>query len=271
MKSIKRWPVRSGDPQNSFRFFPILLGFIIVAASIVVGTIATVETGVEASPAPTAIQTPTPSPSPTPNATPSPTPNASPTPTPNPSPNPSPSPNPTPIPSPTPGGEIRLRARLAGASINGMTPTAEVEFRVEGNDRRFEVEVENVNLPAGTRINVLVDNAVAGTIVLNNQFEGELRLRTDNGQAVPQVTSRSQIVIATQSGMTIVAGTFSPSPLPSPTPNATPAPSPSPTPNPSPSPSPNPTPSPSPSPNPSPFRQAKRGFKRVLRAWQSTI
>ncbi len=122
-----------------------------------------------------------------------------------------------------------------------MTPTAEVEFSSEGNEQRFEVEVENVNLPAGTRLNVLVDNARAGTIVLDNQFEGELRLRTDDGQTVPQVTSRSQIVIATQTGTTIVAGTFSPSPLPSPTPNPSPGPNPSPSPSPSPNPSPNPS------------------------------
>ena len=126
-----------------------------------------------------------------------------------------------------------------------MTPSAEVEFREEADgSRRFEVKLEGVNLPAGSVLSVLVDNVVAGTIRLEGDGEGELRLRTDDGQTVPPMNLRTRVVIADASGATVLAGSFSNLPLP----GASPTPSPSPGPSPSPSPSPGPSPSPSPSP-----------------------
>lgn len=159
-----------------------------------------------------------PSPSPTPTASPSPTPNASPSPTPNATP-------------------FEIEADLTGAPINGITPKGDAEFEVELNgNREFRVRVENVNLPSGTVLDVLVDGVKVGTITLIGVFErSELLLKSERGQAIPQINTRTRVVVATQSGMTIVAGSFSNippiNPNPTPTPSPSPSPSPSPTPN----------------------------------------
>ncbi|HEX8476007.1 MAG TPA: hypothetical protein VF666_18555 [Pyrinomonadaceae bacterium] len=170
-----------------------------------------------ATPSPTPIATPSPSPSPTPGATPSPSPTPGATPSPSPTPGATPSPSPSPSPSPV-GNDVRIRAELVGAPFNGQSPRAEVEYRAEGGERRLEIEVENVNLPSGTLLNVLVDNVQIGTIRLEGGGKGELELRTDNGQFVPLVNSRSRVVIATQGGVTLVAGAFAPTFLPNPSP-----------------------------------------------------
>src|SRR5262245_60576022 len=65
---------------------------------------------------------------------------------------------------------INVEANLVGAAINGITPRGEAEFVVKANgDRKFEVEVENVNLPNGTVLNILVDGTNIGTLTLFNQ------------------------------------------------------------------------------------------------------
>ena len=57
----------------------------------------------------------------------------------------------------------------------------------ESNERRLKVEVEKVNRPAGTILNVLVNNLKIGELTLNSGMEAEFALRTDKGQPVPNV------------------------------------------------------------------------------------
>ncbi|MCA1591346.1 MAG: DUF4214 domain-containing protein [Acidobacteria bacterium] len=147
---------------------------------------------------------------PTPTATPSPTPGATPTPTPA-------------------GGEVEVEADLAGAILNGILPRGEAQFEIEAGGREFRVRVEDVNLPAGTVLNVLVDNARVGSLTLDNQMRGELRLKTENGQTVPPINSRTRVVVTNQAGATIIAGSFSNIPQPVPNPGPAPMPTPGPT------------------------------------------
>jgi hypothetical protein len=162
-----------------------------------------------ATPTPTASPTATPSATPTPGATPSPT------------------PTPGATPSPTPVMN-EFEAKLSGATINGVTPKGEAEFEIEGANREFKVRIENVNLPSGTALDVLVDSAKVGTItVAPSLLRSELVLKTENGQTVPQINSRTRVVVADLSGATIVAGSFSNIP-----PQTTPNPNPTPTPGP---------------------------------------
>ena len=125
--------------------------------------------------------------------------------------------------------EMEAQARLAGAAINGVTPEGEADFRsrVDGR-RRFKVEVEDVNLPAGTLLNVLVDNVKVGTLTINDQFSGELELDSNNGQVIPTVNSGTKVMVTDQTGSVIVAGDFpaTPTPTPTPTPGASPIPTP---------------------------------------------
>ncbi len=221
------------------------------------------------SPSGTPNGTPSPSPSGTPNGTPSPSPSVSPTgtptgtPSPSPSPSgtpngtPSPSPSVSPSPSPSPGNSGNLFAGLSGPTLNGVVPTGFGEYEIHSSRVELEVRVDRVALPQGTALVVVVDGTQAGTMFLEDDGEARLRLRSDNGQTVPNVVSGSTIAVR-NGGSTILTGTFmgftatpSPSPSPSGTPNGTPSPSPSGTPGATPSPSPSPSPSASPSPSPS--------------------
>jgi hypothetical protein len=146
---------------------------------------------------------------PPPGASPSPTPTPGATPSPTPTPGATPSPTPTPTPSPDPNGEIRLESRLAGAAINGLLPKGHAKFRSRANGRRdLNVEVEKVNLPAGTVLDVLVDNANVGQITLSSMLETELELESEHGAIVPNVTTTSTVVVTDAQGKTILSGVF---------------------------------------------------------------
>ena len=117
-------------------------------------------------------------------------------------------PNPNPTPTPVPGSEVRIEARLAGAAINGLTPTGHAQFRVRNGNRNFEVEVEKVNLPAGTVLNVSVDGAKVGELVISSTLENEFELESERGQVVPDITAASAVVVTNAQGQTILSGVF---------------------------------------------------------------
>ena len=122
---------------------------------------------------------------------------------------PPPGATPSPTPSPDPNGEIRLEARLAGAAIGGLLPKGDAKFRSRADGQLdLNVEVEKVNLPAGTVLDVLIDNGNIGQITLNSTLEGELELETEHGDKVPGITTASTVVVADRQGKTILSGVF---------------------------------------------------------------
>ncbi|HEX8070823.1 MAG TPA: hypothetical protein VF546_12780 [Pyrinomonadaceae bacterium] len=150
--------------------------------------------------------------------------------TPTPTPTATPTPNATPTPTPVPGAVTNVEIDLVGAAINGVTPRgeAELERRADGS-REFEVKVRNVNLPAGTRLNVLVDGAKVGELTLTALRDGELEFDTRDGQTLPPVVNGTTVTVTDQAGRTVVAGVFTqtaPPPGPTATPTPTPAPQP---------------------------------------------
>jgi hypothetical protein len=121
---------------------------------------------------------------------------------------PVPNPGPAPMPTPAPNGETRIEARLAGAAINGLTPTGVAKFRTRDGNRNFEVEVEHVNLATGTILNVFVDGVKVGTLTIASTLENEFELETEHGQSVPNITTASTVVVSNTQGQTIVSGVF---------------------------------------------------------------
>ena len=105
------------------------------------------------------------------------------------------------------GSDLRITAKLAGASINGMVPKGIGEFRSRAGSSQLKVQVENVNL-AGATLNVLIDNAKVGELTISALLAGQMQLNTRDGEAVPPIGSGSTCVVTDQSGATIVAGTF---------------------------------------------------------------
>ena len=104
----------------------------------------------------------------------------------------------------------RLKTKLAGGAIQGKTPEGSAEFRTDAKNRsEFKVEVENVNLPAGTVLDVTVgaSSTLAGHITLNKFGEGELELRSQDGDTVPSVAAHDTVTVS-NAGSAILSGTF---------------------------------------------------------------
>ncbi|MDQ3820005.1 MAG: DUF4214 domain-containing protein [Acidobacteriota bacterium] len=122
------------------------------------------------------------------------------------------------------GGDVVNQINLSGPAINNLTPkgVAELRTRADGT-QEFKVEAEDVNLPAGTVLNVLVNGTSVGSLTIDSFREGELELESENGQMIPKISAGSTVAVKSQAGTTIVSGTFSsvsqpPTPTPTPTP-----------------------------------------------------
>jgi hypothetical protein len=238
--------------------------------AILSGSFGTVTATPSPSGSPNGSPSPSVSPSGSPNGSPSPSvsPSASPTGSPNGSPSPSVSPTasitpnpPTPTPtvsvsptvSPSPTGSPNggdLFAGLSGATVNGVLPSGFAQFELHSSRIELEVRVFQVNVANGTPLTVTVNGNGVGQIFISGG-EGRLRLRSDNGQNVPQVTPGSTVAIL-NGGATILSGVFggaTGSPSPSVSPSASPSVSPTVSPTVSPSPGVSPSPSPSASPS----------------------
>ncbi len=105
--------------------------------------------------------------------------------------------------------EVRLRTALAGGATAGLTPSGHAEFRAIATQgrARLNVEVEDVNLPAGTSVDVLVDGAKVGSITISGApiRGGELELNSQDGQSVPNVKPGA-VVVVKNGTMAILSG-----------------------------------------------------------------
>lgn len=122
-------------------------------------------------------------------------------------------------------GETRVRTPLAGGAVNGLQPSGKADFRVRGAGSRLNVEIEDVNLPPGSVVDVFVGNQRIGTITVGPppMRGGELELNTNDGATVPAIRPGDQITIRTAAQGVLVTGvvqTFSFSEVP-PVPPAT--------------------------------------------------
>jgi len=106
-------------------------------------------------------------------------------------------------------GELRMRTALTGGAISGLTPSGRADYRAAASQGRadFSVEVQDVNLPAGTALDVTVDGAAAGTITVSAApiRGGELDLNTQDGDVVPAVKAGS-VVVVSNAGAAILSG-----------------------------------------------------------------
>ena len=108
--------------------------------------------------------------------------------------------------------ETRLRTLLAGSALQGKTPEGHADFRSDARGRiRLNVEVEYVNLPAGTVLTVSVQEeqvvTSVGTIKLSAFGGGELELNSEDGEAVPAVKKGDMVTVG-NGGKRILAGVF---------------------------------------------------------------
>jgi hypothetical protein len=105
----------------------------------------------------------------------------------------------------------RSRSALTGAPLSGQTPNGHADFRSDSgkNRTRLNVEVEDVNLPAGTKLDVVLDHAgtrtKVGQITLDAFHSGELELNSEDGDLVPAV-KKGDIVIVMNATSAILTG-----------------------------------------------------------------
>ena len=114
-------------------------------------------------------------------------------------------------PSPATAGDDEQRTiiRLTGPAIGGILPKGKAVFRVRPsrNRTKFKVQVEQVNLPNGTMLNVEVDDTSYGSIALALQ-RGELELSSNDGEVVPPIAAGSHVAVRLQDGTLILSGNF---------------------------------------------------------------
>lgn len=109
--------------------------------------------------------------------------------------------------------EVRLRTALAGGAIAGMVPSGSADFRMEAarNRSRLNVEVEHVNLPAGTVLSVSITDAgtvtMVGKITLNAAGFGELELNSQDGDKVPAIVKGDMVTVMNGTAV-ILTGVF---------------------------------------------------------------
>lgn len=161
---------------------------------------------------------------------PAPGPSASPSVSPTASPSVSPTVGPSPSPTASPN-EVAFFAALTGGTVNGVLPMGFAQLEIHSSRIELEVRVRQVALPIGSMLTVFVDGNSVGFMFLESGGEGRLRLRTDDGQAVPNISAGSTIQIKSGEA-TVLSGVFSavtgPAPGPSPSPSMSPNPTPSP-------------------------------------------
>lgn len=110
--------------------------------------------------------------------------------------------------------EVRMRATLTGPAIGGVKPEGNADFRSDSQRgrTRLNVEVEHVNMPAGTVLTVAVHQGTVtttiGTIKLSALGEGELELNSQDGDVVPVVITGTMVTVKNPAGTTILAGVF---------------------------------------------------------------
>ena len=105
------------------------------------------------------------------------------------------------------GSGTQLRATLHGsAAFPGADGKA--RFRDLGGEQELEVEVEDANRLAGTRLRALAGGKQVGTLRINRFGIGSLNLNSDQGDTVPAVKAGTRVRVRTAGGTLVVSGSF---------------------------------------------------------------
>jgi hypothetical protein len=102
---------------------------------------------------------------------------------------------------------FRIQAAIAGLGAFSAA-RGDARFEDRGNQRLFRLGVQNVNLPSGTVLDVVVGGVRLGSMSLVNGA-GRLDLDTKNGDQVPLLLFGSLVEVNTGSGVPIASGRFS--------------------------------------------------------------
>jgi hypothetical protein len=96
----------------------------------------------------------------------------------------------------------QMSANLTGTATAGTTPRGTAKYKETGKDR-LQVDVRSVNLPAGTNLDVMINDTNVGSIALPRNGNGQLKVDA------PTVTVADGATIVVRNGTAdVMAGTF---------------------------------------------------------------
>lgn len=93
-------------------------------------------------------------------------------------------------------------------ALRGEGGSGSVRFRDRGRDARLEIELEHLNLAAGTVLKIEIDGQVVGSLVTGNGRTSRVELRARHGQALPAIGPGSVIVVVGPNGVVLLRGKF---------------------------------------------------------------
>lgn len=103
-------------------------------------------------------------------------------------------------------GTVRQIALKGSAQFPNAKGAA--KYKVDGAEREFQVEVENIKSLAGKRLYVYVNGVRAGSFLVTSLGTGRMNRNTIRGQAVPMIVTGSKVRIKTGSGALVAYGQF---------------------------------------------------------------
>jgi hypothetical protein len=98
-------------------------------------------------------------------------------------------------------GDVRIA--LAGPGGKGSA-----RFRNRGGVREFQVETENLRVPAGTILRVAVNGQLVGAMTVSPLHRARLNLSTQLGQAVPVIGAGSMVSVLAPNGAVLMSRRF---------------------------------------------------------------
>lgn len=103
------------------------------------------------------------------------------------------------------GTKTRI-ALTAGA--NYPKAKGKAVYKVNGAEREFQVEVENIKKLAGQSVTILVNGAQVGSATVNALGEARLELNTNLGNTVPSIKTGDKVQVKSAAGKLIASGNF---------------------------------------------------------------
>ena len=103
---------------------------------------------------------------------------------------------------------VAVRTATLAAPSGTVNPHGEATWELyQSGNRELEVEVEDLNLPQGTVLTSFINGNNVGSAAVDDRGRSRLRLKTEDGQAVPVVNDGSTCEV--RNGATlIVSGIF---------------------------------------------------------------
>lgn len=93
-------------------------------------------------------------------------------------------------------------------SVDYPNAKGKAVYKVNGSEREFQVEVENIKKLAGKSVKVYVNGVQVGSATVNSLGEARLNRNTDLGQTVPSIKTGDTVQVKTGAGKLIASGKF---------------------------------------------------------------